>query len=229
VILSHRHRFIFIKTRKTAGTSVEISLSRYCGATDVLTPIVPEDEAIRADLGCAPRNFERPAAPYRWRRAELGQLRHGRWPHRMIYWNHITAAEIKSRSPVEWESYLKFSIVRNPWDSFVSGYFWVQEATGQKMTVDEALKRFDIAQNWNSYTINDDIAMDFMCRYESLRVDLGAVTEKIGVPFDGWLPYAKANTGRNGASIREVLESRHIKIISERCAKEIDTFGYEEP
>lgn len=31
MIVSHRYRYIFIKTKKTAGTSIEIALSRHCG------------------------------------------------------------------------------------------------------------------------------------------------------------------------------------------------------
>jgi hypothetical protein len=31
VIVSHEHVFVFLKTEKTAGTSVEIALSRSCG------------------------------------------------------------------------------------------------------------------------------------------------------------------------------------------------------
>lgn len=42
MIISHRYRFIFIKTMKTAGTSVEIFLSQRCAAEDVVTPIHPE-------------------------------------------------------------------------------------------------------------------------------------------------------------------------------------------
>ncbi len=41
VIVSHEHGFIFMKTRKTAGTSVEIALSRICGPDDVITPDHP--------------------------------------------------------------------------------------------------------------------------------------------------------------------------------------------
>ena len=50
VIASHQHRFIFLKTRKTAGTSVEIALSKVCGPDDVITEISPEDEARGVDL-----------------------------------------------------------------------------------------------------------------------------------------------------------------------------------
>jgi len=42
MIISHAHRFVFIKTRKTAGTSLEIARSRYCGARDVITAIDAE-------------------------------------------------------------------------------------------------------------------------------------------------------------------------------------------
>lgn len=59
MIISHRYRFIFLKTRKTGGTSVEIALSPFCSADDIITPIAPPDEALRASLGYpGPRNTE---------------------------------------------------------------------------------------------------------------------------------------------------------------------------
>ena len=39
MIVSHSRKFIFLKTRKTAGTSLEIALSKYCGPEDILAPI----------------------------------------------------------------------------------------------------------------------------------------------------------------------------------------------
>jgi len=37
VIISHKHKFIFIKTRKTAGSSIEHFLSKYLGSNDICT------------------------------------------------------------------------------------------------------------------------------------------------------------------------------------------------
>ena len=33
MIISHEHKFIFLKTKKTAGTAIEAALSELCGPT----------------------------------------------------------------------------------------------------------------------------------------------------------------------------------------------------
>ena len=50
MIVSHTHKFIFLKTKKTAGTSIELALSELCGPDDVITPLTEIDEAQRAGL-----------------------------------------------------------------------------------------------------------------------------------------------------------------------------------
>src|SRR5436190_5044052 len=52
--ISHKHKFIFIKTVKTAGTSIEVFLSQHCGPDDVLTLFDPPIE------GHQPRNYNDP-------------------------------------------------------------------------------------------------------------------------------------------------------------------------
>ena len=41
MIISHEYEVIFVKTRKTAGSSMEIALSKYLGDKDVITPCMP--------------------------------------------------------------------------------------------------------------------------------------------------------------------------------------------
>jgi hypothetical protein len=53
MIVSHEHKFIFLKTKKTAGTSIELALSELCGTDDVIAPLTEIDEARRAGGRCA--------------------------------------------------------------------------------------------------------------------------------------------------------------------------------
>ena len=55
-------QFIFIKTLKTGGTSLEQVLWKHCGKEDVLTPMVPRDERNRAAAdGMIPQNYLKPS------------------------------------------------------------------------------------------------------------------------------------------------------------------------
>lgn len=61
MILSHQHRFIFLKTNKTAGTSIEIALSQFCGPDYIIMPIPRKDELIREELSFrGPQNYGKP-------------------------------------------------------------------------------------------------------------------------------------------------------------------------
>ena len=50
-IVSYQKNFIFIKTNKTAGTSLEIALSKFCGKEDIIGPIFTQDEDLRKSKG----------------------------------------------------------------------------------------------------------------------------------------------------------------------------------
>ena len=47
-VISFQYRFVFLKTRKTAGTSIEIDLARHLGPDAVVTPVKPAVEGHEA-------------------------------------------------------------------------------------------------------------------------------------------------------------------------------------
>ena len=63
MIISHKHKFIFIKTRKTAGTSLEIALGSICGESDIITRLSDTEEQYRRSLGFRGKQNENIAKP----------------------------------------------------------------------------------------------------------------------------------------------------------------------
>jgi hypothetical protein len=128
MIISHRHRFIFIKTEKTAGTSIELALARICGPDDVISAVVhPADRALQKSLGPGYRGQQNDVIPLRYL-TSLDMLQGIRRRRRSRFINHMGAADIRRFVPQEvWRNYYKFCVERNPWDKVVSSYFWWKE------------------------------------------------------------------------------------------------------
>jgi hypothetical protein len=225
VIISHKYRFIFIKTYKTAGTSIEVFLSQHCGPKDVLTPIIPHVEPHQA------RNYES-----RWNPCwELLTTIHPRkhvlldWWLRQRFYNHIPAELVFARlSPNIWNSYFKFCVERNPWDKALSYYHMVKHRSGGTLTFDEFLTTGDYSPNYPLYTDNDgQLMVDRVLKYENLMTELGEVFEKLGIPFTGDLGVnAKSEYRTDRRDYRDVytVEQRHI--VESIFAKEIELHGY---
>ena len=56
MIISHTHKFILLKSLKTAGTSIEAALSQACGGQDVVTPSTTSPStAMKQALRCIGR------------------------------------------------------------------------------------------------------------------------------------------------------------------------------
>ena len=135
MIISHKYKFIFIKTRKTAGTSIETYLSKYCGNNDIVTPVGFESETSIHK----PRNYKGFFNPY----PEFKKIYHSKFSYNKLrkmiksftdfflqdashgkFYNHIPSFRVKERIGDEiWDDYYKFTIERNPWDKTLSHYY----------------------------------------------------------------------------------------------------------
>jgi hypothetical protein len=236
-IVSHSRKFIFVKTHKTAGTSLEIALSKHCREGDVLTPFGVQDERLRrqvADVG--PQNYHRPLSEYplNKRLKLLAQRR-----REFKFGEHHPAWMIRREVDDDvWNGYFKFAVVRDPMDRLISKYYFARgyfDRLGAAPFWDRSLDQFlryfadSINENWVMYTDKDRIILDFLVRYEHLEEDLEVVSRRIGLSHNLYddLKEIRAKGDfrpRAGSDVR--LNEAQRRVVSTLCRKEIEAFGY---
>ncbi len=225
MIISHRYQFIFIKTSKTAGTSIEIGLSKFCGEADVITPIRPADEKLRRNLGYrSPQNYMLGLPQERLPLPDAGR------PCDRFY-NHSGAKKIRRCiGDIVWNSYYKFAFVRNPWDRFLSYYYW-RCRKDPRLPISEFLTHKNLRRmkrlGSNLYSIKGEIAVDRLCRYENLDQELDELCRRLGFPEAITLPQAKSTFRPDKRSYRQILTGEQAQKIADFFQEEIERFGYE--
>jgi hypothetical protein len=222
MIISHTHQFIFIKSAKTAGTSIEAALSNHCSENDIVTPLYD----------------------YEFNRDENGQWIH----HSMNYddfHQHDSAISIRNKIGKDaWDSYYKFSIARNPWDRVVSLFNWkarndpslrprkrfyhrigvpFNELRETKALFSEFVNG-DWMTNDRFYVIDDELCVDFIIRYENLSGDFSEVCSRIGLDNID-LPHLKSGF-RKGYHYSAYYNEQSKSVVADRHSNDIRLFGY---
>ena len=251
MIISHRHRFIFIKTRKTAGTSIEIALSRYCGPSDVITPITLSDEPYRGQFGYSAQNYLfasdgsdrsplnsrfkqqilkstakteliRPnSVPYRLRKWVTNFEESNALTHRG-YYNHISASNvIQHLGEALWKEYFTFCFEREPIDKVLSDFRY----RAPDASFEEYLADFPLPSDFDKYSSHGKLIVDSVGRFENLVEDLTKILAKIGIDYDGWLPRAKATANASNRKSQNLTVRQEAQIRAE-FGREYEHFPY---
>ena len=229
MILSHEHKFIYIKTYKTGSTSIEAALSAVCGPRDVITEA---SEPLRGVRQKPAQNYriDHPAKPSRPLLKRLLGRPERHYHPSVGYYEHMPAWRVRAYAGEEvWTRYFKFSFERNPWDRQVSWYHYkTKSKTGaDKPTFDEfnADRRRAFVENWDLYTEHGAIVLDFIGRYEAIDDDFASVLAKIGLAGQTALPRANVSRDRAGG-YRDSFTAESRALVAEWYEPEIRTFGY---
>jgi hypothetical protein len=235
MLISHRKNFIYTKTVKTAGTSVESYFEPFCMREGEWVFKHKREEYI-SDAGIV---------GVRGSKSEIGDS---------LWWNHMPAKRIKLQIGDDiWDSYFKFCVVRNPFDKVVSAYYYFnkearEEANnalrdGTSVSPQLMSKESEIRKEkfhaWlttaklpfdrNQYLIDGQYVMDFVIRYESLNDGIREVCSRLGLPFEQEkVPRLKAGI-RPSINFEDYYTKESVDVVVDFYAKEIELFHYSPP
>jgi hypothetical protein len=230
MIVSHEHKFIFLKTKKTAGTAIEAALSELCGPDDVITPYREESEQDRKGLGPQNYRIDHKLKPKRtlWRRL---LRRPERYYHPTVgYYEHMPAARVRAYVGEEvWRSYYKFAFDRNPWDRQVSWYLYKTKSKRSRPSFEQFMssRRRAYVDNHEIYMLDGEFAVDLLGRYESLEEDLNKALAEIGVGRRLKVPRTNVTLNKDDTrDYRSYYSPALRELVAEWYAPEITLLGY---
>jgi len=198
MIISHKHKLIFIKPLKVAGTSFELALRDFCGSEDIITLCTPDDEKISQernkvhaqnhtngskyfnhvlgiDIDYGVSSSINNNSCYQVNKSEVMVFE----PNSKRYYNHIPARKIKKFIGDEiFNTYTKVSIVRNPIDFMISNYYFFNACDDMDFR-DFCFSKMNTTDFDKFYEIKNTYIIDHMIRYEKMSDDIKELEEKI--------------------------------------------------
>ena len=207
VLVSHKYKFIYIKNEKVAGSSVESFFGKFCQD--------PNKEYHYNDTIYESID-------------EFGII--GKRTGKVTIWNsHKPAKDIKRDLGDDiFNKYLKFCVIRNPYDKMVSKYYFrsYKYDNGDKIFKEYAQNKN--CNNLNIHSINGNSVCDYYIRYENLEEDIIKLCDKLGIEDYNIsnLPKHKSTERKDKSHYSTFYDEETRKIVYENHKKEFELFGY---
>lgn len=227
MIVSHQYKFIFIKTHKTAGSSMEVALGRLCGPDDIITPMESN-----ADSG-VPRNFHSKSLLGRiYARSRLLRKCIDRHSGMIAPWfyEHMPATRVRQLVPENvWNTYHKFCFERNPWEKVVSYYNWKKFGQDRRMPDFKTwvmTRTHRLPLDASLYFDGETCLMDEVLDYSDFMVSFTAVCAKLKIPFDGVMPREKTDIVPTKVDHHRYYDQETQLKVETEFRREIRIMGY---
>jgi hypothetical protein len=214
VLVSHIYKFIYIKNRKVAGTSVEVFFEKYCLDPKKEYKVHHERDECVSEFGI------------------VGGREGGKCER---FENHMPCHVISDvLGKKMFKKYFKFCVVRNPYDKMVSAFHHLVKGTNEE-NYKEEFKKFCANKGsttnciYNCIKKNRSPICNYFIRYENLIEDIKRVCEILRIKeYDlSSLPNFKSEYRKEKRHYREYYDEETRKIVYEKHKAEFDYFKYE--
>ena len=229
MLISHRYKFIYLKTEKTASSSLFEMFRQIASEHDTLHPA---DWRVARQLlqqhGTLDGHSFVGGAGYLARRvsARRGIHRHGK------------IADVRKLLGSDlFASYTIVTSERNPWDRQVSLFTHrrtkhpagnIRDFKAAMVSRSYNLFHLNKLDNWGIYSIDDQPVADHVIRYENLAEDYVNTLRALKIDPEQWpLPHLRAKERFEGKDYRNYYSDEVRDLIGGWYKNEIRHFGYQ--
>ena len=143
--------------------------------------------------------------------------------------HHLRPAIIKAIGKARWDSYYKFSFVRNPWDRLVSLYHFrlkkmrhLIKGRSFDTWLRQVFDEYHPKVHQHYWIAEDGVPfVDFIGKFENLSEDFSRVCSRIGAA----VPLLHINKSSH-KHYAEYYNAESRDFVQKACAADIDMFGY---
>lgn len=264
MIISHKYKFIFTHIPKTAGSSISAYLAQFLGDEDIMNDAwnealslgIPYNKrilkSVNTEYGLEKisealskreqdgKMLERPIIDYAFRKIISEKLG--------TESVHASAERVRNFDPIAWETYFKFSFVRNPFSHAISLWRWDENKFSKKFNlttyssekknvedfkiylkkIKNDYSKFDINKPYQHlrdiYCIDGKIAMDFIGKMENLEADFKFIAKKLNLP-NPYIDFPHTKKSEK-VDLSSFYDQECIELVKSIWSEEFKNFDY---